>query len=337
MRAPIAEGGGFAWFANRGIGRPVAESLRDTMDWFRGWLDEVAPDGRPVVLVGFSGGAAFAGGLALDDPSRYAGAAILYGTMPFDAGLPTDAGRLANLPAFVAQGDGDHVIPRELLDRTWTYLLAESGAPTVAQRQAGGHQLTAETAHHLGDWIAHRLSWIARYGAAHAGPRAAVLWPTITGGELLDRPGTGPEVSWTIPQQQETQNAPADLQERLLDEIRKLPGVEVGPSHISVPGARGFSLGEGSVDEQAFLVPQFAEFAHLHPAHDGSLHVVLPPEQAADVSTKGWGRPHMWAGTRLSPGFTLIHGPRDADELVTAVGIVAASHAYATGTFPVAS
>ena len=27
VRAPIAEGGGYAWFANRGIGRPVAESL----------------------------------------------------------------------------------------------------------------------------------------------------------------------------------------------------------------------------------------------------------------------------------------------------------------------
>ena len=52
------------------------------MDWFRAWLDEVAPAGRPVVLVGFSGGAAFAGGLVLDDPARYAGAAILYGTLP---------------------------------------------------------------------------------------------------------------------------------------------------------------------------------------------------------------------------------------------------------------
>ncbi|MDT5043600.1 MAG: phospholipase/carboxylesterase [Actinoplanes sp.] len=30
VRAPIAEGGGYAWFANRGIGRPVAESLRTT-------------------------------------------------------------------------------------------------------------------------------------------------------------------------------------------------------------------------------------------------------------------------------------------------------------------
>ena len=154
MRAPIAEGGGYAWFANRGIGRPVAGSLRGTMDWFRAWLDGVAPAGRPVVLVGFSGGAAFAGGLVLDDPARYAGAAILYGTLPFDAGLPTDPGRLADLPVFVAQGDADHVIPRELLDRTWDYLLSESGAPTVARRQPGGHQLTAETVRELGDWIA---------------------------------------------------------------------------------------------------------------------------------------------------------------------------------------
>lgn len=153
VRAPIAEGGGYAWFANRGIGRPVAESLRSTMDWFRTWLDEIAPPGRPVLLVGFSGGAAFAGGLVLDDPSRYAGAAILYGTLPFDAGLPTDPGRLANLPVFVAQGDDDHVIPRELLDRTWTYLQSESGATTVAQRQPGGHQLTTETAHQLADWM----------------------------------------------------------------------------------------------------------------------------------------------------------------------------------------
>ncbi|NPC41947.1 alpha/beta hydrolase [Nocardioides sp. zg-1230] len=153
VRAPIAEGGGYAWFANRGIGRPVEESLRDTMDWFRTWLDEVAPAGRPVLLVGFSGGAAFAGGLVLDDPERFAGAAILYGTLPFEAGLATTPGRLSHLPVLVAQGDADHVIPRELLDRTWHYLLSESGASTVAHRGPGGHQLTPDAVHQLGDWI----------------------------------------------------------------------------------------------------------------------------------------------------------------------------------------
>ena len=92
VRAPIAEGGGFAWFANRGIGRPVAESLAETMAWFREWLDAEAGE-RPVVLVGFSGGAAFAGGLLLADPARWAGVAVLLGTLPFDAGVPVDAGR----------------------------------------------------------------------------------------------------------------------------------------------------------------------------------------------------------------------------------------------------
>ena len=82
--------------------------------------DDVAPAGRPVIVVGFSGGAAFAGGLILDDPARYAGAAILYGTLPFDAGVPTTPGRLTDLPVLVAHGDADVVIPGELLERTWT-------------------------------------------------------------------------------------------------------------------------------------------------------------------------------------------------------------------------
>lgn len=154
VRAPIAEGGGFAWFANRGIGRPVAESLAETMAWFRNWLDEVAPAGRPVVLVGFSGGAAFAGGLMLAEPGRFAGAAILYGTLPFDAGVPVEKDRLAGVPVFVAQGEADTVIPRELLDRTWAYLHGDSGADVTSRRDPGGHGITVSTLEELGAWIA---------------------------------------------------------------------------------------------------------------------------------------------------------------------------------------
>ena len=154
VRAPIAEGGGYAWFENQGIGRPVASSLEETMAWFRRWLDEEAPAGRPVVLVGFSGGAAFAGGLLLADPSRYAGAAILFGTLPFDAGVPVTPGRLAGSPVLVAHGDQDLVIPRNLLDRTWEYLTVESGADTLARRTAGGHGITIPTITALRGWIA---------------------------------------------------------------------------------------------------------------------------------------------------------------------------------------
>lgn len=153
LRAPIAEGGGYAWFANRGIGRPVAESLSETMAWFRAWLDDPARAGRPVVLVGFSGGAAFAGGLILDDPGRYAGAAILYGTLPFDAELPTTPGRLAGLPVLVVHGETDVVIPRDLLDRTWTYLHGDAGSTITAVRDPGGHGLSTAAVGQLRRWL----------------------------------------------------------------------------------------------------------------------------------------------------------------------------------------
>jgi phospholipase/carboxylesterase len=152
VRAPIAEGGGYAWFANRGIGRPVAESLAETMAWFRNWLDQVAA-GRRVLLVGFSGGAAFAGGLLLSDPGRYDGVAILYGTLPFDAGVPVDADRLAGVPVFVAQGDADTVIPRDLLDRTWSYLHCGSGATVTSRRDPGGHGISQQTLAELRHWL----------------------------------------------------------------------------------------------------------------------------------------------------------------------------------------
>ncbi|MFG3417595.1 alpha/beta hydrolase [Micromonospora sp. NPDC049460] len=187
VRAPIAEGGGYAWFANRGIGRPVAESLRATMDWFRDWLDGVAPAGRPVVLIGFSGGAAFAGGLLLDDPGRYAGAAILYGTLPFDAGVPTTPARLAGVPVVVAQGEQDSVIPRELLDRTWNYLLSEAGAATLARRDPVGHGIAAPALATVAGWLRERLAFLADRVRPTPSPRTSTRPP---GGQLP--PPVGP-------------------------------------------------------------------------------------------------------------------------------------------------
>ncbi|KRE55437.1 luciferase family protein [Phycicoccus sp. Soil748] len=332
VRAPIAEGGGFAWFANRGIGRPVASSLEATMAWFRAWLDSVAPAGRPVVLIGFSGGAAFAGGLVLADPSRFAGAAILYGTLPFDAGVPLDRSRLANLPVFVAQGESDHVIPRELLDRTWAWLHTESGAPTVGRRDASGHGLTQATVRRLAAWAAERLTHVSVEGAAPVGPQRDVVWHSIEGGRLPHRAGPSPEVHWDIPQQQQSQNAPQPLQERLFERVSALTGVQGGPSHISVPGARAFTLPGGAGPDECYLVPGVREFAHLHPAHDGSLHLALPAAYAADLVAHGWGVPHPWAGTRLAAGFVMLFGPRTEDELETVTAVVTEAHSFASGS-----
>jgi phospholipase/carboxylesterase len=59
LRGPIPFGDGYAWFENQGVGRPAAESLAQQTRRFRDWPDGVAPAPRPVMLIGFSGGAVF--------------------------------------------------------------------------------------------------------------------------------------------------------------------------------------------------------------------------------------------------------------------------------------
>jgi phospholipase/carboxylesterase len=61
------------------------------------------------------------------------------------------------------------------------------------------------------------------------------------------------------------------------------------------------------------------------------MHVALPPALATDLIAKGWGVAHPLAGVRLTPGMVMLFGPRDADELVVTAGVVATSHAWASG------
>jgi len=153
LRGPVVLGPSkFTWFENRGIGRPIPESLRSSLDWFRRWLDDAVAH-RPVALVGFSGGTAFAGAGVLDDPSRFAGAALLYGTIPFDAGVATTPGRLAGVNILYAQGIDDPVMPPALMERTWEYLTEESGALLETYRTTGGHAIAPEVLVALTDWL----------------------------------------------------------------------------------------------------------------------------------------------------------------------------------------
>jgi phospholipase/carboxylesterase len=299
---------------------------------FRRWLeDQLAPE-VPVVLVGFGGGVAIAGGLVLAEPGRFAAAALLYGALPQDKGLLSERGRLAGVPIFLVQGAHDLLAPVEWQRRTWDYLVRESGAPLWAQREPTGCQLTARTVSGLAGWIEARLGYLQRHppqrGVAIAGQ---ATWPALPGGRLPVRRGDPPEISITTPQQQESQNAPAELQEQLYSRIVRLDGVATAPSAISVDGARGFILGPADArgPGEAFLVPELGEFAHLHPGYDGSLHLALPKPLARDALAQGWGVAHPLAGLRLPAGAVMIFGPRDGDELEIVTGIVRASHAHA--------
>jgi len=141
-----------------------------------------------------------------------------------------------------------------------------------------------------------------------------------------------------MPHQQLSQNATADLQEQLFMRIATLDGVVVGPSHVSVPGARAFHLdpkrARGPLE--AFMVG--TEFAHLHPAYDGSLHLVLPEPQAREVIAKGWGEFHPLVEQGVMPPTNvMVYGPRDEAELESVISIVLAAHANASGDADAAS
>ena len=154
LRAPIAEGGGFAWFANRGIGRPIAESIAESVDAIERWLEVNSSGYDQIVLLGFSGGTAMAGGLLLADPSRYSAAVLLSGTLPWDAGFVLDAGVLQGIPVFWGADPRDEVIPAELMARSHTWLVEQSGARlTVGQYPGAGHGVSVDELHDISEFL----------------------------------------------------------------------------------------------------------------------------------------------------------------------------------------
>jgi hypothetical protein len=145
------------------------------------------------------------------------------------------------------------------------------------------------------------------------------------------RLGAKPRTTSTNPHTQLDQNAPVDLQEAVFAHVSSLPGVRVGASHVSVPGARAFHLdGATNSKSDAFMVER--EFAHLHPASDGSLHVALPPEHVELAISNGWAEYHPLAGRYgLPANIVMIYGPRDDDEFATVTELLDLSYRYASG------
>jgi hypothetical protein len=143
------------------------------------------------------------------------------------------------------------------------------------------------------------------------------------------RAGARPRTTPTNPHTQLDQNAPVALQEQLFALSRALPNVVVAPSLVSVPGARAFHLPWcHQPTPGGFMIER--EFAHLHPADDGSLHMALPPAIVDQVIDNGWAERHPLAGKHgLPSNIVMVYGPRDAGELAIVADLVRASHAHA--------
>jgi phospholipase/carboxylesterase len=153
-RGPISVGTGWTWFDNKGIGRPRESSIKESAAALLAWLDEVAEAHSRIVLLGFSGGTAMAGGLLFTDPDRFAGAVLLSGTLPWDAGFEAPEGLLSGMPVFWSIDPEDRIIPADLAARSHAWLVEHSGADVQEHLYPGvGHGISQQEAEDVAAFV----------------------------------------------------------------------------------------------------------------------------------------------------------------------------------------
>ncbi|MEM9335601.1 MAG: luciferase family protein [Pseudomonadota bacterium] len=148
--------------------------------------------------------------------------------------------------------------------------------------------------------------------------------------KLERRNGSKPDTTSSLPHMQLTQHGPDEIVEQLHAWAFSLTGVRNEASGISVPGARALVMHEAiECNHAAFMVGR--EFAHIHPHPDsGSMHVVVPPEDASEIVEKGWGEDHYLVTAGSWPhGLVMIFSPRTREELETVKTILKRSYDFA--------
>jgi hypothetical protein len=139
-----------------------------------------------------------------------------------------------------------------------------------------------------------------------------------------------PQTSNGVPHVQIDVRANPELSEKLLRHVEKFPGVVLGETRVSLPGAVGFQLAENVPIAQPQAIVGGREFAHLHP--DGSLHASLQPSTARAAIQAGWAVAHPWADQRPGwEGFVMIYTPGTEAELDVVLQLVQKSYFFVTG------
>ena len=100
---------------------------------------------------------------------------------------------------------------------------------------------------------------------------------------LPTRHGPRPDTIGPRPHAQVSEPSPPEIHRTLAEWALELPGVNPAESQVSVPGALAFVLDEATAGGPPEAFQAGREFAHLHPQEDGSLHMMLPPEVAAEA------------------------------------------------------
>lgn len=151
----------------------------------------------------------------------------------------------------------------------------------------------------------------------------------VLAADLPNRETPIPETTNGVPHVQIGVQAVPELSEELLRRVNELPGVTLGPTRVSLPGAVGFQLNEDHEIARPDVIVGGREFAHLHP--DGSLHASLSPELAQVAIQLGWAVAHPWADQREGwEGFVMIYSPATQEELNVVIQLIEQSYRFVT-------
>jgi hypothetical protein len=82
---------------------------------------------------------------------------------------------------------------------------------------------------------------------------------------LPKRDGNRPQTTNSVPHVQIGVSPNPVINEAFLLEVSKLPGVEIRPTVVSLPGAKGFWLNEELTLAHPEVIVGGREFAHIHP------------------------------------------------------------------------
>ena len=139
-----------------------------------------------------------------------------------------------------------------------------------------------------------------------------------------------PQTTGGVPHVQIGVEADPELSRMLLARVDEFPGVTLGPTRVSLPGAVGFQLEADLSLAHPEVIVGGREFAHLHP--DGSLHASLEPKLALAAIQAGWAVAHPWSTQREGwQGFVMIYTPTTLDELGVAIQLIEQSYSFVTG------
>jgi phospholipase/carboxylesterase len=155
-RAPfVVSPGGNSWHTQlAGHNWPLLEDFDASTSYVAALVDALGEPGQlthPLLIVGFSQGAAAAAAFAFEHRILVDGLALLAGFVPHPSGLARIDQPLRGLPTFVANGTLDTTVPPKKANEA-IGLLRAAGASLTSCDAPIGHKVSAQCVRALGEW-----------------------------------------------------------------------------------------------------------------------------------------------------------------------------------------